>query len=377
MTRTTLIKLFCLAIVCILIIPMVVACGDETQSPTSSSEAAAEKIEITFNPNRGYIVDGNDIVKVDKGGKVKNSQVPEVERDGYDFLGWSYRRNDPDLDYEWFASDKFDEETTLYAIWEKDDTENNNDGNNSGNNSTPSTGGNNESNNTPSDSHTHTYGKWTATKQATCTQTGKEERMCNCGAKESREVSANGHRWSSATCTKASTCSVCQATNGDALGHTTNSGVCTRCGIEYYSDYELALKKLNEEYKKQKDQLITLEATISAKENILNSVLDSLGISYLNSKSYYNSQLNSIQTQLSNKNAQYMAALRAGEQTKAIQLQREISQLEEQYSICYQASMLCDSKTEIDQLKAQYEQLKYSIERDYQQKLNELNKQYN
>jgi len=38
------------------------------------------------------------------------------------------------------------------------------------------------------------------------------------------------HNWVNATCTTASTCSVCGLTSGTALGHTTDFGVCSRCG---------------------------------------------------------------------------------------------------------------------------------------------------
>jgi len=225
--------------------------------------------------------------------------------------------------------------------------------------------------------HTHSFGEWATVIPATCTETGKEERQCNCGNKEIRDIPANGHSWSSATCTEASRCSICQKNNGDALGHTTDCGVCNRCGIEYYSPYQLALKELNEDYENQQKQLTSLKASISAKENVLRGTLNRLGISYLNSKSYYKSQLSSIQSQLSSKQAQYSSALMAGNQLKANQLQREISELNEQYSECYQAILLCEEQEEIDQLKVQYEQLKYSVESDYQRRLNEIKNQYN
>lgn len=45
---------------------------------------------------------------------------------------------------------------------------------------------------------------------------------------------ANGHLFSSATCTSPSVCSVCNATSGAALGHDINLTKCTRCD---YSDF--------------------------------------------------------------------------------------------------------------------------------------------
>ena len=41
------------------------------------------------------------------------------------------------------------------------------------------------------------------------------------------------HLWKSATCTEPKTCTKCGATDGVALGHTTNSGICTRCGQNF------------------------------------------------------------------------------------------------------------------------------------------------
>ena len=51
------------------------------------------------------------------------------------------------------------------------------------------------------------------------------------------------HVYNTATCTEPQTCSKCGETKGSALGHTTSTGVCTRCGVsfskwekKYYTD---------------------------------------------------------------------------------------------------------------------------------------------
>lgn len=60
-------------------------------------------------------------------------------------------------------------------------------------------------------------------EKATCT----EGSVCKrCG----KEVPATGHKWKDATCTEPKTCTVCVAIEGDALGHTTTNGTCSRCG---------------------------------------------------------------------------------------------------------------------------------------------------
>ena len=46
------------------------------------------------------------------------------------------------------------------------------------------------------------------------------------------------HVWNSATCTEPKKCEKCQETEGTALGHTTDSGVCSRCG-ERFSSWEV------------------------------------------------------------------------------------------------------------------------------------------
>ena len=44
------------------------------------------------------------------------------------------------------------------------------------------------------------------------------------------------HNWSNADCFTAKTCSVCNTIEGEALGHTTENGVCERCGDEITSE---------------------------------------------------------------------------------------------------------------------------------------------
>ncbi len=41
--------------------------------------------------------------------------------------------------------------------------------------------------------HTHTYGEWTTVKAATCEETGKRERACPCGEKQTEAIPAAGH----------------------------------------------------------------------------------------------------------------------------------------------------------------------------------------
>lgn len=47
-------------------------------------------------------------------------------------------------------------------------------------------------------------------------------------------IAAPGHTLSYATCTEPAKCNICGETSGKALGHTTSSGVCSRCNLEIY-----------------------------------------------------------------------------------------------------------------------------------------------
>ncbi len=74
----------------------------------------------------------------------------------------------------------------------------------------------------------------------TCVKDG----VCSrCGEKQK----AKGHQWADATCTAPKTCSICGETTGEPLGHTTNAGVCERCGevvtshVEVYSDDKVTI----------------------------------------------------------------------------------------------------------------------------------------
>lgn len=41
--------------------------------------------------------------------------------------------------------------------------------------------------------HSHAFGAWTITQNATCTEKGTQERTCSCGEKETQEINALGH----------------------------------------------------------------------------------------------------------------------------------------------------------------------------------------
>ncbi len=84
----------------------------------------------------------------------------------------------------------------------------------------------------------HTFGDWTVTEDATCTEAGSRTRKCEgCDVTETEEIAALGHTaGAEADCENAQVCTVCDAVLADALGHTPgaeadceNAQVCTVC----------------------------------------------------------------------------------------------------------------------------------------------------
>ena len=48
--------------------------------------------------------------------------------------------------------------------------------------------------------HTHSFGEWTATKAATCTEPGEQTRSCDCGYSETQVIPAKGHDYVNGVC---------------------------------------------------------------------------------------------------------------------------------------------------------------------------------
>lgn len=54
--------------------------------------------------------------------------------------------------------------------------------------------------------HVHSYGSWTITKEATCKETGKQERVCECGEKQIKTILKKEHNYGNWTVAKDATC---------------------------------------------------------------------------------------------------------------------------------------------------------------------------
>lgn len=76
------------------------------------------------------------------------------------------------------------------------------------------------------------------TTEATCTEDGIKTFTCSaCNDSYTEKISATGHNWNNATCVLPKTCSVCNITEGNALGHYLSNGICTRCGVDTTNYY--------------------------------------------------------------------------------------------------------------------------------------------
>jgi hypothetical protein len=79
--------------------------------------------------------------------------------------------------------------------------------------------------------HTHAFGEWAVKTEATCTADGLQERVCECGEKEVKEIKAQGHNFAKATCTSPKTCKICDATEGTVAEHQFKGEMpCSICG---------------------------------------------------------------------------------------------------------------------------------------------------
>ena len=75
--------------------------------------------------------------------------------------------------------------------------------------------------------HTHAFGQWMVTTEATCTEPGIQARECDCGHTERADIPATGHQWDEGRITREPTtaaqgettftCAVCRATKTEMI----------------------------------------------------------------------------------------------------------------------------------------------------------------
>lgn len=110
-----------------------------------------------------------------------------------------------------------------------------------------------------------------AAVEPTCTETGLTEgthcAVCNMVFTAQQSIKALGHSWEAATCTEPKTCSICNTTSGDALGHKYSSKItkeascsqdgqevftCSRCKDSYDQVISMPTYAANEIYERSK-----------------------------------------------------------------------------------------------------------------------------
>ena len=101
--------------------------------------------------------------------------------------------------------------------------------------------GDSDDTNDKNSTHTHSYGEWKTTKEATCTTEGREERVCSCGEKEVESISKTLHSFGDWQTTKKATCTengteerTCSCGNTESkeipAEHTFLGTTCSVCG---------------------------------------------------------------------------------------------------------------------------------------------------
>ena len=84
------------------------------------------------------------------------------------------------------------------------------------------------------ESHTHSYDDGTVTVDAVCGGIKTVKYSCTgCEHTYTKDYTVV-HDWKKATCTTPKTCSICNETDGDALGHVYEENVCEDCGFESF-----------------------------------------------------------------------------------------------------------------------------------------------
>ena len=80
--------------------------------------------------------------------------------------------------------------------------------------------------------HTHTFGEWTTTKEATCSEMGEETRLCACGEKETKRIALLPHFAGAWVVEKEPTIKIPTPEDPDAREPGLKCQFCDRCGAK-------------------------------------------------------------------------------------------------------------------------------------------------
>ncbi len=157
MKKNTLVKILCLVLVCVMILPLAIACkkggnGDNGGNGGNTPGGAdSGKITISYDPGQGILGDDEWEIEIDKGSRKPTHPTPTHDDESMLFDGW-YK--DEEFTKPIKTAEKYESDTTLYAKWTKqfqcmDGTYN------------------------------HAWGVYYTKSAPTCTENGKQARDCS------------------------------------------------------------------------------------------------------------------------------------------------------------------------------------------------------
>ena len=170
MKKNTLVKILCLVLVCLMIVPFVVACGggnDNTDTGNNNggnnnnnnnggdSTGNTNTVTISYDPGQGLLEDDEWEVTVNKGDRFTNHPTPTHAKENMMFDGWY---TDDKCTEPVKMAQKYTEDVTLYAKWT-------------------------QVNQCVDGSYEHPWGAYYIIEDATCTTPAIQGRDCpNCGS---------------------------------------------------------------------------------------------------------------------------------------------------------------------------------------------------
>lgn len=142
MKNKRLLRILALALSAIFVLSLCSCFGDSSKNDSSTDTNTGSKtVTLKFNANGGEIVEGKKKITATVGEKFKKSQLPEVEREGYEFECWEDEDGD-EIDIPFIVPN---ENTTYYARWKEADGSSSNIGSDTSINSGTSSDSNSES----------------------------------------------------------------------------------------------------------------------------------------------------------------------------------------------------------------------------------------
>lgn len=95
--------------------------------------------------------------------------------------------------------------------------------------------------------HKHEFSEWKTVKEVTCTEDGTQERVCECGEKETQTIPSTGHDWVEEGCANLDYCKNCGEHTGSKDGHKYSGDTCTVCNkTMYHNLFEMVFNMVSQ-----------------------------------------------------------------------------------------------------------------------------------